>query len=103
VLAEVWGLIIASNVLCPSCRLMYSVDGLNAHAPGGICGKALAHSDGYDIRKIPVRVTHISCYFAESLNYFLYLVPANASQHGKLSAAASASSLPLLFWPSSII
>ena len=57
VLAEVWGLVIASNVLCPSCHLMYSVDGLNAHAPGGVCGKSLVRSDEYNIHKVPVRVT----------------------------------------------
>ena len=38
--SEVWYHILASNVLCYGCMKMYSVDGLEAHAPNGICGSA---------------------------------------------------------------
>ncbi|KIM83577.1 hypothetical protein PILCRDRAFT_782995 [Piloderma croceum F 1598] len=33
---EVWFYILASNVLCYGCQKMYSIDGLEAHAPNGI-------------------------------------------------------------------
>jgi hypothetical protein len=51
---EVWFYILASNVLCYGCQKMYSIDGLEAHAPNGICGSDADHRIPFHISSLPV-------------------------------------------------
>lgn len=54
VLEEVWELIVASSVLCPSCLRVYSVDGLIAHANDDECGRPINNKSPVNVQKLPV-------------------------------------------------
>jgi hypothetical protein len=60
---EVWYYIVASSVLCYGCSKMYSVDGLEAHAPNGICKSGSKHDVPFNISSLPV------CFFFFSFHF----------------------------------
>jgi hypothetical protein len=58
----VWFYIIASTVFCYGCSKMYSVDGLDAHAPDGICKSGSNLGTPFKISSLPVRFSFYAHY-----------------------------------------
>ena len=54
----VWFYIIASTVFCYGCSKMYSVDGLDAHAPDGTCKSGSKLSTPFKISSLPVGLSY---------------------------------------------
>jgi hypothetical protein len=95
--SDVWFYIVVSNILCYGCERMYSIDGLEAHAPAGLCDSGVRSVSAdycmhFKISSLPV----CDCFFLLLHIHMTesFVVDAKAPAWNQLSAATRTHGIP---------